>query len=210
LHDPSKIINGTRVYQSVLHESISGTFYLDPSLGIELMASGPLAQRVVDSLAPSLRHVVLEDRNTASIPSSWRSISFAGLRLAVPPTWPVSRSAFSFNCEPLDTTFSTPSVVLDTDTINTEAISCPYIPPVRLGSDGVQIDAGSAAAPNALPKNSQRFVLDGLQMYVDEEYPFSVLVVDIELHRWAMPVEVRIGLGRAKTAAAVLRSIRAV
>jgi hypothetical protein len=83
--DPSRIINGSRVYRSVLHGSISGTVYLDPSLGIELPASGSFARRVVDLLAPSLRHVVLEDRTTASIPSSWRLMSFAGLRFAVPP-----------------------------------------------------------------------------------------------------------------------------
>lgn len=208
LHDPSRIIDGSRVYQGVLHGSVAGTVYLDPSLGVELMASGPLVQRVIDSLAPSLRDVVLRDRTTASIPASWRWISFAGLRFAVPSTWSVSRSALSTSCGPIDTTFSTPLVVLDNDTLS-EMIPCPYIPPARLGSDGLRIDAGSATAPNLLPKSSQRFVLNGLQMYVDQTHPFSVLVVEIELPGRAMPVEVRIGLGTARIAAAILRSMKA-
>jgi hypothetical protein len=207
--DPSTMIDGTRVYTSVLHGPISGTVYFDPLLGIELMAVGPLGERVVDSLAPSPRQEVLERRTTASVPQGWRTVTFAGVRVEVPASWPVSRSSLSFSCEPIDTAMSAPSLDLDTDATDNEGQSCPYIPPVRLGSNGVRIDAGSAVAPNRLPTSSQHFVEGGLQMYVDEEYPFSVLVVDIELHGRAMPVEVRIGLGTTKTAAAILRSIRA-
>ncbi|HLX78184.1 MAG TPA: hypothetical protein VKR27_04810 [Acidimicrobiales bacterium] len=206
--DQSRVIRGNRVYQSVLHGSISGTVYLVPALGIELMASGPLAQRVIDSLAPSIRRVVLQDRSRVSIPTSWRSVTFSGLRIKVPPAWHVSRSTLAFGCEQTDIAFSATSVVLDTDS-NAEAIPCPYIPPPRLGSDGIQVDAGSAAAPNILPKHARRLVLNGLEMLLDNEYPFSVLVFDVLLPGRSMPIEVRIGLGTANSAAAVLRSMRA-
>ena len=40
-------INGIPVYESALHGQISGTVYSVPSLGVELMVSGPLARRVI-------------------------------------------------------------------------------------------------------------------------------------------------------------------
>jgi hypothetical protein len=100
--------------------------------------------------------------------------------------------------------------VLDTDAVDNKGASCPYVAPARLGSDGLQIDAGSMKAPNVLPKESLHFVLDGLQMFVDQAYPFSILVVDVAIPHRSMPVEVRIGLGTAMTAETILRSLTAV
>jgi hypothetical protein len=47
-------------------------------------------------------------------------------------------------------------------------------------------------------------------MYVDEAYPFSALVLEVDLPGRITPVKVTIGLGTASTAGAVLRSITAL
>jgi hypothetical protein len=120
----------------------------------------------------------------------------------------VSRTTYAFGCAPTDIAFSGPSVTLGTDT-NTARLPCPYILPARVGSNGVQIDQGSPAAPNGVPKDALPIVVNGLRMYVDEAYPFSSLVVEVDLPGRAMPVRVTIGLGTASTAGAVLRSMAA-
>jgi hypothetical protein len=205
---PATTINGIRVYKSVLHGQISGTVYSVPSLGVEIMASGPQGPQVIGSLAPSVRDVVLRERATGTGPGTWRSMSFAGLDFAVPPSWPVSRTAYAFACDPPDIAFSGPSVTLDTDT-NVARLPCPYPIPARDGTNGVQIDEGNMAAPNTVPADGRRLVVNGLQMYVDGAYPFSSLVLEVELPGRTTPVRVTIGLGTASTAGAVLRSITA-
>jgi hypothetical protein len=204
----STTINGIRVYVSALHGQISGTVYSAPALGVELMASGPLAQRIIGSLESSVRYAVLHERTVAT-PPSWRWLSFAGLRFAVPPTWPLSRTAYAFGCAPTDIAFSGPSVTLDTDT-NTAKLPCPYLFPARPGTNGAQVDEGSPAAPNTVPTDALHMVVNGLQMYLDDAYPFSALVVEVDLPGHARPVRVTIGLGTAGTAGAVLRSITAL
>ena len=139
-------------------------------------------------------------------PASWRSMSFAGLHFAVPAGWPLTRTSYAFGCAPTDIAFSAPSVTLATDT-NTERLPCPYMFPARPGTNGVQIDQGSLTAPNTVPQGAPPMLVNGLEMYVDEAYPFSSLVVEVELPGRAMPVRVTIGLGTAGTAGAVLRSI---
>ena len=46
-------------------------------------------------------------------------------------------------------------------------------------------------------------------MYVEAAYPFSSLVLDVELPGRSPPVRVTIGLGTARTAGAVLGSVTA-
>ncbi|MGO9659481.1 MAG: hypothetical protein ACLP7F_14150 [Acidimicrobiales bacterium] len=205
----SMTINGLRVYEGVLHGQISGTVYSVPSLGVELMASGPLAPRVIGSLAPSVREVVLRQRVTSAAPGTWRSMSFAGLRFSVPPRWPVYQTAYAFECDPPDNAFSAPAVTLDTGT-NMARLPCPYPVPARHGANGVQIDEGSVAAPNPAAADGLSLVVNGLQMYLEAAYPFSSLVLDVELPGRSTPVRVTIGLGTASTAGAVLGSITAL
>jgi hypothetical protein len=138
---PSMTIDGIAVYEEVLHGQISGTVYSAPSLGTELMASGPLAVRVIGSLAPSVRDIVFEHRTVGTQPRTWRSMSFAGLGFAVPPSWPVAHTAYAFGCDHPDVAFSSPSVTFDTDN-NLARLPCPYPLPARRGTNGVQIDAG--------------------------------------------------------------------
>jgi hypothetical protein len=207
-NEPWTTINGIRVYEKALLGPISGTVYSAPSLGAELMASGPGAGRVIRSLAPSVRDVVLEGGKAAARTGLWRSVSFAGLDFAVPAGWPVSRTAYAFGCAPTDIAFSAPAVTLDTDT-DTARLPCPYIFPPRMGTNGVQIDQGSLGAPNAVTQSGPLLLVNGLRVHVDDAYPFGSLVVEVDLPHQAMPVRVTIGLGTASTAGAVLRSVTA-
>ena len=120
----------------------------------------------------------------------------------------MAHTTYAFGCDPPDIAFSSPSVTLDTDS-NLARLPCPYPLPARRGTNGVQVDAGSAGAPNSVPAGGLRIVVNGLQMYVDEAFPFSALVLEVDLPGRTTPVEVTIGLGTATTAGAVLGSITA-
>ncbi len=203
---PAMTIDGLAVYEGVLHGQISGTVYSVPALGVEVMVSGALARRVIGTLAPSVRDIVLGAPATGAPPTPWRTMSFAGLRFAVPPSWPVSRTAYAFACDPPDIGFATASVTLDTDT-NLARLPCPYPVPPREARNGIQIDEGSAAAPNPVLPHGAPMVVHGLRLYIDGGYPFGALVIDVERPGGAAPVKVTIGLGTASTAGAVLASI---
>ena len=110
---------------------------------------------LIGSLAPSVRDAVLGGRAAGTPAASWHAISFAGLRFAVPPSWPVSRTAYAFGCDPRDMGFPNASVTLDTDT-NLARLPCPYPIPPREAHNGIQIDEGSAAAPNTVPVHGLR------------------------------------------------------
>jgi len=82
--------NGVTPYAVVLHGHISGTAYLVPSLGVEVMATGPAAGGVLSSSGRSVREQVLAAirRNpiTMKAPRAWRTVDFGGLRFAVSPS----------------------------------------------------------------------------------------------------------------------------
>ena len=76
-----EVINGILVYPYPTGPQSS---YLVPSLGVEITVDGPLGQRVLHTLTWSPRSVVLAPGSSPAIPSSWRYVSFAGLRFSVP------------------------------------------------------------------------------------------------------------------------------
>ena len=80
-----EVINGILVYRYPTGPQSS---YLAPSLGVEITVDGPLGQRVLHTLTWSPRSVVLAPGSSPAIPSSWRYVSFAGLRFSVPANWP--------------------------------------------------------------------------------------------------------------------------
>jgi hypothetical protein len=64
------------------------SMYQVAPLGVSLVLSGPLSDRVLQTLTYSPRAVVMGG-GRARIPQSWRRISFAGLEARVPRQWPV-------------------------------------------------------------------------------------------------------------------------
>ena len=76
--------------------------YFAPSLGVEVIAKGRVvARRIVDTLTRSPRAFVLAPGPAPSVPSSWRSVIFAGLRFSVPATWSVKRTDTWNICGPV-------------------------------------------------------------------------------------------------------------
>ena len=137
------------------------------------MASGPLAPRVIGSLAPSVRDVVLAPAGYQRRTRTWRSMSFAGLRFAVPPRWPVARTAYAFGCDPPDIAFSPPSVTLDTDT-NLARLPCPYPRPGPPRDKRRPDRRGQCRRlPTRPPADGLRIVVNGLQMYLDAGLPLQ-------------------------------------
>ncbi len=62
--------------------------YFVPSLGLLLRLTGSEAQSLLATLTYSPRAAVLSGGSMPSVPSSWRSDTFAGLTFAAPASWP--------------------------------------------------------------------------------------------------------------------------
>jgi len=200
--------NGVAVYAVVLTGPISGTAYLVPSLGAEVMVTGPGAAKILDSVGASVRARVLA-ASAVNIPATWTRFSFAGLSFAVPPAWATIRTNQVFDCQKETDSIgllSPPAVVLDTDT-SYMPLPCPYFPPPRNPANGLVVDVGSARAPNVRPPGALPLTLNGLHFLLDRADALSVLVLEVEVPGRDMPVAVRVGLGSSATAARVLRSI---
>lgn len=67
------------------------------ALGYDITASGPLAEQVLHTLTYSPLSVVLNSEVT-NTPAGWQSVSFGGMRFAVPPTWSISRFSWWGGC----------------------------------------------------------------------------------------------------------------
>ena len=100
-----EVINGIFVYPYPTGPQSS---YWVPSLGVEIAVEGPLGQRVLHTLTFSPRSVVLAASTAPPVPSSWRSVTFAGLRFLVPANWPVTSTSTWNVCGPV--TSRTPEV----------------------------------------------------------------------------------------------------
>lgn len=62
-----------------------------PSLGVRLLALGSSGARLALTLGPSPLDAVLATTYPVAIPSGWRSVSFDGVTLSVPPSWAVTK-----------------------------------------------------------------------------------------------------------------------
>jgi hypothetical protein len=130
--------------------------------------------------------------------------------MSVPRAWPVSRSAYGYDCglQQDDAALAPPpSVVLDTDTDDL-ALPCPPLRAPRAAGNGLVVDQGSARFPNTVPPSAAPLRFHGLRAYVDRAQPLSVLVVYVEVPGRPMPVRLHIGLGDPLTVERILGSIR--
>ena len=137
------VINGIAVYDLYLYGPAPPN-YLIPSLGVQVVAEGPLARRVLDTLTRSPRVVALATGPIPSVPASWRTVTFGGVRVSVPSAWRIEReSLYLLTCVSPQVTFGPPQVVLDTDA-RLSAPGCPIVtgPPLSPPSNGLRIDSG--------------------------------------------------------------------
>jgi hypothetical protein len=213
---PAEIINGLRVY--TYPAGLRGS-NLVPALGVAITVNGPLAQRVLHTLTWSPRSVALAMKPTASVPSSWQSVSFDGVAFSVPASWPVTRTSVANTLGPQCSQYGTelsdlgPEVSLSTDT-NSGFTFCAPIPPVARGpGNGVDVDKGANSPEAAIRASFSKgcLKLHGLTACPATTWPYSILVLRVTIPRSARPVYVSIGLaGNGMVARTILNSLRAV
>ncbi len=170
---------------------------------------------MLHTLETSARRHVLAHGQAPPVPAGWRHVSFAGLRVAIPAAWPVSRTnLYGFDCSPLQTVelFTPPSAVLDTDT-RLILPACPYIPPAQPpqpASQGLRIDERSLYPELPPSAFGHCLRIHRLRACPANAPAFSILVLRVSVPGRAHPVYVSIGLvGTGSVARTILDSLRA-
>ena len=208
-----EVINGIFVYPYPTGPQSS---YLVPSLGIEIAVAGSLGQRVLHTLTWSPRAVVLAQGSSPLSPSSWRWVTFAGLRFSVPANWPVTQSQVTPGlgaiCRQQGVAFAGRSVTLSTDRRRLLVAFCPRMTPTpQPPEDGVQVDSGLRTEPTVTLSLSARcLVLHGLTACPATSPAYSILVVRVNVPGRDKPVFFSIGLaGNGMVARTILDSVQA-
>ena len=208
-----EVINGLLVYPYPAGPQSS---YLVPSLSVEITVDGPLGQRVLHTLTWSPRSVVLAPGSSPPVPSSWHSVTFAGLRFSVPANWPITRTQVTPGlgaiCGEQGVAFSDTTVTLSTDARPLLRPPCPLIRPTpQQPENGVQVDSGLRTEPTVtLSLSAHCLVLHGLTACPATSPAYSILVLRINVPGRDKPVFVSIGLaGNGMVARTILYSLRA-
>ena len=207
-----EVINGIFVYPYPTGPQSS---YLVPSLSVEITVGGPLGQRVLHTLTWSPRSVVLAPGSAPSVPSSWRYLSFAGLRFSVPGNWPITRTQVTPGlgaiCRQQGVAFAGTTVTLSTDRHRLLAVFCPRMSPTpQQPENGVQVDSGLRTEPTVtLSLSAHCLVLHGLTACPATSPAYSILVLRVNVPGRDKPVFVSIGLaGNGMVARTILYSLR--
>lgn len=205
------VINGISVYDlyNYGHGPYVRTHYLLPSLGVEIEAEGPLAKRVIDTLSRSPRTVALASGPAPVVPSSWHTVTDAGLRFAVPARWHTFLPVGAGACRSEGPTLlNRDSVVLTTDLSLCREPA--LAPTVRPPGNGVQVDVD--ASPSFAPATllSKHCLSLGALIACPATSPaYSILVLKVTVPRRSEPVYVSIGLaGNGSVARTILYSLR--
>jgi hypothetical protein len=202
-----QVVNGIPVYELYSFSPIPNEgSYLVPSLGVEIESKGPLTKRVLDTLTRSPRTVVLASGPATTVPPSWWSVTFAGLRLPVPVGWRVQSTTAWNSCGGA----VWEAVILDTDKTYQE-LFCPA--PVLLAvppSDGLRVDAGVRRPTGSFSPGGTCRHIGGLTVCPSRTPGYSVLLLKVTVPGRSKPVYVSIGLaGNGLVARTILYSLRA-
>jgi len=217
-HEKGIVVNGLVVYLGPgmdpylagYGQETEANDYVVPFLGIEVAAVGPLAQRVLRTLTPSPLAAVLTAGAAPTEPSSWRRVSFGGLKLPVPDTWRVRRTADLAACPPYPVVLFG-GVILDTDQNYWPSVCPPtWSRPVR-PSDGVRVDtwSGTRGFIESIEPGATCLRVNGLKV-CPSGLVYSVLLLRVTVPGLSKPVFVSIGLaGNGIVARTILYSLRA-
>ena len=202
-----QVVNGIPVYELYSFSPIPNEgSYLVPSLGVEIESKGPLTKRVLDTLTRSPRTVVLASGPATTVPPSWWSVTFAGLRLPVPVGWRVQSTTAWNSCGGA----VWEAVILDTDKTYQE-LFCPAplllaVPP----SDGLRVDAGVRRPTGSFSPGGTCRHIGGLTVCPSRTPGYSVLLLKVTVPGRSKPVFVSIGVaGNGIVARTILYSLRA-
>jgi hypothetical protein len=208
-----EVINGIFVYPYPTGPPHS---YLVPSLGVEITVDGSLGNQVLDSLTRAPRTAALASGTAPPVSSSWRYVSFAGLRFSVPANWPITQiqvtPGLGAMCRQQGVAFADTLVTLSTDARPVLLPPCPLIQPTpQQPENGVQVDSGLRTEPTVTLSLSARCLdVHGLTACPASSPAYSILVVRVNVPGREKPVFVSIGLtGNGMVARTVLYSLRA-
>src|ERR1019366_7901207 len=93
----STMLNGVRVYR--LLTAVTYVGYYAASLGVEVIAQGPLARRILATLTRSPRAMALASGSTPAVPPDWKTLTYQGLSLAAPAWWPITRTFYNYGID---------------------------------------------------------------------------------------------------------------
>ena len=185
-----------------------------PSLGVSVEANGPLSSRILATLTRSPRDVVLAAGPPPSVPGTWRRVTFAGVSVAVPRTWPVDRSPGEDTCEPWSAL--SPSVAHRVVLYRGTSILVPClftkVAPVRAlaPADGLVIDPGATGPFSPAPSGTPCSKVNALSVCRATSQPLDVLIVGVLVPGQRTPVVLELGLsGSGQTARTILWSLSA-
>ena len=213
---PAHYVNGLLVWDLKGHPTATSGTYMVPVLGVVVTADGPLTNRILATVARSPRSTALASGPAPSVPSSWRSETFAGLRFAVPANWPITRTqdtpGLGAICRAQGVAFSGTAVTLSTDERRFLFPPCPLIPPTpQQPENGVQVDSGLRTEPTVTLSLSPHCLdLHGVTACPATAPAYSILVLRVNVPGRDKPVFVSIGLtGNGMVARRILHSLRA-
>lgn len=228
----SEELNGIEVYfaggKPNSSMSITG---LVPNLGVQVTIDAhALNTRILHTFSYSPRAVALAGGPRPPVPSSWHSVTFAGLSMSVPADWPVKGEEGwgSPTGIPSDLTFAdlatssdtstvdtSPSVILDTGVYDFYVECGGCVPPTRGASgwdttpiDGLLIDSGNIGPSlDDVPSRAACLHLNGLTACPTANDVYGVLVISADFDG-SPPIPVEIGLsGDGIVARTILDSI---
>jgi hypothetical protein len=187
-------VNGIRVF--VAASSPTFTAYEVPALGVEISATGSLATAVLATMTYSPRAVVLADGPVSSVPSTWKWVSFAGVRFATPNTWEQRTTPdYGPGCEPRGT-YLPSGITLSTDE-RLVVLFCPAVGllPASVPVGGVEVDAlASKVLPTPTGPSTHCMHIHGLIACPYSTPASNVLYIRVSGPHLPHPVMFEIGL----------------
>jgi hypothetical protein len=208
------LVNGIRVD---LRAPVSdGESYVVPEFHMALLATGPLARRILGTLTYSPRAFVLGS-SRLPVPRGWVSYAFGGVRLSAPSGWKLNRYSWWGGCPfgldndtvQLSTavTFSAPGCPLGAQTAGSQAARYGIVVGAGPMADAVGVDPHECWNLRGMRACSAQF---GGTSFGGENLD-GVLTLTVTVPRQPKPVVVEIGLaGTGATALAILDSIRPI
>jgi hypothetical protein len=90
---PALKVHGYRIYRTHTPTRTNPwTFYVIPQLDIQIATIGPLAERILNTLAPSNREIA-DTPTFQTPPARWHTVTANGVTLSVPSTWNITSSS---------------------------------------------------------------------------------------------------------------------
>jgi hypothetical protein len=201
---PRSMINGIPTYTPSVAPVID-----IPALQATLSFEGSPPPQVLNSLTFSPRSVVLSGARSPSVPRSWRQLSFAGLRFAVPASWKVTYPAYAFTCgsnvvlpEPGVTLAYGPPLPGSCPPGESEVRPVPQVPGVEVDDFPIPGESDSGSSCTGPTR------IGSLHLCIEKTPAYGVLVAQVRSAN-RPPVTIRIGLTTSgATAKTILYSLR--